>query len=86
MQNPAHPPPDLQVDGPLAVREEQNGFLVVRREDPGDWLARFEKSPDFPARAWAENMVNVYNRRLEESSADTPTPAGLQPEGYEPKP
>jgi hypothetical protein len=63
MEDPAHPP-GLQVDGPLAVREEEDGFLVVCEEDPEDWLARFEKSPDFPARAWAENMVNVYNRRL----------------------
>ena len=55
---------DLQVTGALAVREEEAAFLVVRAEDPDDWLVRFEKSPDFPAREWAENMVRVYNRRL----------------------
>ena len=71
-------PPDLPVDGPLAVREEGDDFFVVREEDPEDWLARFEKSPDFPARAWAENMVSVYNRRLRESAAGPPTPVDRQ--------
>jgi hypothetical protein len=55
---------DLQLSGALAVREEGAAFLVVRAEDPDDWLARFEKSQTFPAREWAENMVSVYNRRL----------------------
>ena len=54
----------LQVEGRLAVREEVAAFLVVREEDPDDWLARFEKDGDFPAREWAENMAHVYNRRL----------------------
>jgi TRAP-type C4-dicarboxylate transport system substrate-binding protein len=54
---------DLQVEGRLSVREEETAFLVVREEDPNDWLARFEKDGDFPAREWAENMANVYNRR-----------------------
>lgn len=48
----------------LAVREEAGAFLVVRVDDPEDWLARFEKVGDFPAREWAENMTRVYNRRL----------------------
>ncbi len=60
------------VDGALAVLEEETAFLVVRAEDPDDWLARFDKSPDFPAREWAENMAAVYNRRLAE---------GAQPDG-----
>ena len=55
--------------GRLAVREEEAAFLVVRAADPEDWLVRFEKSPDFPAREWAENMVSVYNRRLGRSAA-----------------
>ena len=58
--------------GRLAVREEA-AFLVVRAADPEDWLVGFEKSPDFPAREWAENMVSVYNRRLGRSAAP-PTP------------
>lgn len=58
-----------QVDGPLAVREEEGAFLVVREGAPDDWLARFDKGDGFPARAWAENMVAVYNRRLAGSSA-----------------
>jgi hypothetical protein len=73
-----------QVDGRLAVREEEAAFFVVRAEDPEDWLVRFEKSSDFPAREWAENMVRVYNRRLSLRSAGPPTPPGTRPASYHP--
>ena len=76
--------PHWQVEGRLSVREEGEAFLVVRAEDPDDWLVRFEKSPDFPAREWAENMVQVYNRRLLERSAGPPTPPGTLPASYHP--
>jgi hypothetical protein len=75
---------DAQVDGRLAVREEESAFLVVRAEEPGDWLVRFEKSPDFPAREWAENMARVYNRRLSRRHAGPPTPPGTRPNSYHP--
>ena len=75
---------DLQVAGRLAVREEEEAFLVVRAEEPADWLVRFEKSPDFPAREWAENMVSVYNRRLSRRPAGPPTPPGTRPGNYHP--
>ncbi len=77
--------PDSQLDGRLAVREEEAAFLVVRAEDPEDWLVRFEKSPDFPAREWAENMVEVYNRRLSHRLARPPTPPGQRPASYHPE-
>jgi hypothetical protein len=70
--------PEPQINGTLAVREEEAAFLVVRAEDPDDWLVRFEKSPDFPAREWAENMVQVYNRRLSRRFAGPPTPPGAR--------
>ena len=76
---------DLQPTGALAVREEGAAFLVVRAEDPDDWLARFEKSQDFPAREWAENMVRVYNRRVSKRDADPPTPPGTRPGSYYPE-
>jgi hypothetical protein len=76
--------PRWQVEGRLAVREEEAAFLVVRAEDPDDWLVRFEKSQDFPAREWAENMVQVYNRRLSERRAGPPTPPGRRPQRYHP--
>jgi hypothetical protein len=44
---------------------------------------RFEKSPNFPAREWAENMVRVYNRRLAYRSAGPP---GKRPSSYHPDP
>jgi hypothetical protein len=75
---------DLQVVGKLAVVEEEAAFLVVRADDPDDWLVRFEKAPDFPAREWAENMVHVYNRRLSQQSAGPPTPPGTRPGSYHP--
>ena len=75
---------DLQLTGALAVREDEAAFLVVRAEDPDDWLVRFEKSPDFPAREWAENMVSVYNRRLLRRRAGPPTPPGTRPASYHP--
>ena len=53
------------MDGKLAIREERAAFLVVRKENPDDWLVRFDKDGGFPAREWAENMVRVFNRRLE---------------------
>jgi heme-degrading monooxygenase HmoA len=76
----------FQVDGELAVVEEETAFLVARAADPDDWLVRFEKSPGFAAREWAENMVLVYNRRLSRPSAGPPTPPGVQPASYEPNP
>ncbi len=76
----------LQVDGELAVAEEEGAFVVVRAEDPEDWLVRFEKSRDFPAREWAENMANVYNRRLACRSTRSPTPPGTRPASYHPEP
>ena len=74
----------LQVDGELAVVEEEGAFFVVRAEDPEDWLVRFEQSRDFPAREWAENMVRLYNMRLSRRSAGPPTPPGTRPASYHP--
>ncbi len=73
-----------QVEGKLAVVEEETAFLVVRVADPEDWLVRFEKSPDFDAREWAANMVHVYNRRLSHPSVAPSTPPSVQPASYEP--
>lgn len=77
---------DLQLEDRLAVREEEAAFLVVRAADPEDWLARFERDGDFPAREWAENMVSVYNRRLARRSAGLPAPPGTRPSCYQPDP
>jgi len=76
----------LQIDGRLAVREEEDAFLVVRADDPEDWLVRFERDGDFPAREWADNMANVYNRRLTRRSVEPPTPPGTRPASYHPEP
>jgi hypothetical protein len=74
-----------QVEGRLlAVREEEGAYLVVRADDLEDWLVRFEKNGDFPAREWAENMVSVYNRRLAKRAGGPPTPPGTRPASYHP--
>jgi hypothetical protein len=75
----------LQVEGRLAVREEEAAFLVVREEDPDDWLARFDKDEDFLAREWAENLANVYNRRLARRPTGPPTPPGTRLASYHPE-
>jgi hypothetical protein len=49
----------------LAVVEEPDRFLVVREDDPSDWLCAFARDGDFPAERWARNMVSTYNERLE---------------------
>ena len=72
--------------GRLAVREEETAFLVVREEDPDDWLARFDKADGFPAREWAKNMARVFNRRLQKRSASSSTPPGTRPPSYHPDP
>jgi hypothetical protein len=48
----------------LAVVEEHDRFLVVREDDPSDWLCAFARDGDFPAERWARNMVSTYNERL----------------------
>ena len=54
-----------QVDGRLAVVEEPDRVLVVREDDPTDWLCAFAKADGFPAGRWAQNMARTYNERLE---------------------
>ena len=65
-----------QLEGRLAVREEEAAFYVVREGDPEDWLARFDKANGFPAREWAQSMVRVYNRRLALRFTGPPAPPG----------
>jgi hypothetical protein len=54
-----------QVAGRLAVVDEPDRVLVVREDDPSDWLCAFAKAGDFPAARWARNMARTYNERLE---------------------
>jgi hypothetical protein len=67
-----------QVDGRLAVVEEPDRVLVVREDDPTDWLCAFAKDGDFPAARWARNMARTYNERLELGDG---TPAAASPAG-----
>ena len=58
----------------LAVVEEADRFLVVREDDPSDWVCSFAKHGDFPAKRWADDMARTYNARLELGDG-TPAPA-----------
>lgn len=66
----------------LVVVEDDEEVRVVWADDPEDWLVRFDKNGDFPAREWAENMIRVYHRRLSGCSGAPPTPPGHRPTSY----
>jgi hypothetical protein len=58
------------IDGTLAVVDRDDACLVVVDGDEDDWIVRFEKTDGFAARAWADNMARVYNRRRGRSGAE----------------
>jgi hypothetical protein len=60
-----------QVAGRLAVVEEADRFLVVREDDPADWLCAFAKAGEFPAERWAQDMARTYNARLVRDTRST---------------
>ena len=62
----------LPVDGRLTVVEEADRVLVVREDDPSDWLCSFAKTGGFPAGRWAHDMARTYNARLELSGGSRP--------------
>jgi hypothetical protein len=64
----------LPVAGRLAVVEEADRVLVVREDDPSDWLCAFARDGDFPAERWARNMARTYNERLEVSRTSSRRP------------
>jgi hypothetical protein len=64
----------LQVDGRLVVVEEPDRVLVVREDDPTDWLCAFARDGDFPAERWAHDMARTYNARLELSRTSSRRP------------
>ena len=62
----------LPLAGRLAVVEEADRVLVVREDDPSDWLCAFAKVGGFPAERWAQDMARNYNARLELSGSSRP--------------
>jgi hypothetical protein len=62
------------IAGRLTVVEEADRVLVVREDDPADWLCAFAKAGGFPARRWAQDMARTYNARLELSRASSRRP------------
>ena len=47
----------------LTIIELEEEVLVVWDDDPADWVARYRKDRDFPARFWAQRMVSLYTDR-----------------------
>jgi len=70
--------------GEFTVIEKETAYLVAPAADPEDWVASFQKSPDFPARRWAERMVALYNQRLAASLPEAGEPL-LRPGSYHPE-
>ena len=64
----------LPVAGRLTVVEEDDRVLVVREDDPSDWLCAFARDGGFPAERWARNMARTYNERLELSRRSSRRP------------
>ena len=62
----------LPVAGRLAVVEDADRVLVVREDDPTDWLCAFAKAGGFPAQRWAQDMARTYNARLQLSGGSRP--------------
>jgi hypothetical protein len=58
----------------LMVVEEADRVLVVREDDPSDWLCAFAKTADFPAERWAHDMARTYNARIELSRTSSRRP------------
>lgn len=47
--------------GPLTIIDQGQVILVAPVADPEDWIACFERRPDFPALEWALRMIDLYN-------------------------
>ena len=52
---------DGEAERLLEVVETETAYLVTEAGDPDDWLVSFGKAPAFPAAAWAEGMVRIFN-------------------------
>jgi len=65
----------------LVVVGKGEAFWVVWEDDPDDWLVIFSKREGFPAREWAERMVDLYNRGsgVEDQSQDPLMPFNHKP-------
>ena len=49
----------------LTVVETKDEYLVVWDNNHADWVARFKKDDEFPARMWAERMQSLFVERGE---------------------
>jgi hypothetical protein len=52
------------MDGKLNLIENENAVWVFWADDPDDWIVCFQKTAQFPARAWAERMLALDNLDL----------------------
>ena len=47
----------------LTIHESAEAVRVVFNNDPDDWLVEDRKENDFPARQWAERIINLYQQQ-----------------------
>ena len=51
---------EFNMPSELVLIETDTSFRVAWTDDLDDWVAEFIKQPNFPARQWAERMVDLY--------------------------
>jgi hypothetical protein len=52
---------EFKIPSKLILLETDTSFRVAWAQDEDDWVVEFLKKPNFPARQWAERMVDLYN-------------------------
>ena len=60
------------IECPLEVVEDASACYVVMANDHEDWLVRYEKDDEFPARTWATRLAAAFNRRWDGKSTAAP--------------
>jgi hypothetical protein len=52
------------MDQRLVIIERDNAYWVTWEGDSDDWLVIFSNTEGFPARQWAERLVDLYNQGI----------------------
>ena len=47
----------------LVITETEDAYVLAYGDDPDDWIVNFCKSASFPARRWADRLVQLHNQQ-----------------------
>lgn len=47
----------------LTIHKLADSIRVIFNNDPDDWIAEYRKTDSFPARQWAERIIDLYEQR-----------------------